>query len=173
MFQVRSCRPPRPNVARRPLSAAFFCKSFPLRTSAYLVADLMDHYDYSVSDPIDPRFQASATVHRGELLLTIRVQLESGERAPALREAEQFRKIVAHFARRFHSISLSWTYGDDLAAFNRAIATGAAPEEAALWTWTGQQAAAAGYSRPQIRSLESQPGRYSKVAVSFAKPEPD
>jgi len=131
----------------------------------------MDHYDYSVADPVDPRFQASATVQRGELLLTIRVQLESGERAPALREAEQFRKIVTHFARRFHSIGVSWTYGDDLAAFNRAIAAGAAPEEAALRTWTGQQAAAAGYSRARVRSLERQPGRYCKVAVSFGKPE--
>ena len=131
----------------------------------------MDHYNYSVSDPVDPRFQVSATVRRGELLLTIRVQLESGERAPALREAEQFRKIVTHFARRFHSIGVSWTYGDDLAAFNRAIAAGAAPEEAALRTWTGQQAAAAGYSRARVRSLERQPGRYCKVAVSFGKPE--
>jgi hypothetical protein len=134
-------------------------------------ANLMDHYHYSVADPLDPRFQASATVQRGELLLTIRVRLESGERAPALREAEQFRKIVTHFARRFHSIDVSWTYGDDLAAFNRAVAAGAAPEEAALRTWTGQQAGAAGYSRPQIRSLERRPGRYSKVAVSFSKPE--
>ena len=131
----------------------------------------MDHYDYFVSDRLDPRFQASATVQRGELCLTIRTQLESGERAPSLREAEQFRKIVAHFARRFHSISVSWTYGDDLAAFNRAIAAGAAPEEAALRTWTGQQAAAAGYSRVQVRSLERQPGRYSRVAVSFGKPD--
>ena len=131
----------------------------------------MDHYHYSISDPLDPRFQASATVQRGELRLTMRTQLESGERAPALREAEQFRKIVAHFARRFHSISVSWTYGDDLAAFNRAIAAGAAPEEAALRTWTGLQAAAAGYSRVQVRSLERQPGRYSRVAVSFGKPD--
>ena len=131
----------------------------------------MDHYDYSDSDPLDPRFQASATVQRGELRLTIRTQLESGERAPALREAEQFRKVVAHFARRFHSISVSWTYGDNLAAFNRAIAAGAAPEEAALRTWTGQQAAAAGYSRVQILSLERQPGRYSRVAGTFGKPE--
>jgi hypothetical protein len=134
-------------------------------------ANLMDHYHYSVSDPLDPRFQASATVQRGELCLTIRTQLESGERAPSLREAEQFRKIVAHFARRFHRISVFWTYGDDLAAFNRAIAAGAAPEEAALRTWTGQQAAAAGYSRAQVRSLERGPGRYSKVAVSFGKSE--
>ena len=131
----------------------------------------MDHYHYSISDPLDPRFQASATVQRGELRLTMRTQLESGERAPALREAEQFRKIVAHFARRFHSISVSWTYGDDLAAFNRAIAAGAAPEEAALRTWTGQQAAAAGYSRAQIRSLERRPGRYCRVSVSFGRPE--
>jgi hypothetical protein len=131
----------------------------------------MEHYDYSVSDPVDPRFEASATVQRGQLLLSIRTQLESGERSPALREAEQFRKIVAHFARRFHSISVSWSYGDDLAAFNRAAAAGATPEEAALRTCTGQQAAVAGFSRVQIESLERQPGRYSKVAVNFCEPE--
>ena len=131
----------------------------------------MDHFEYSVSDPIDPRFEASATVQRGQLFLNIRTHLESGERAPALREADQFRKIVAHFARRFHSISVSWSYGDDLETFNRAAAAGATPEEAALRTWTGQQAALAGFSRVQIRSLARQPGRYSKVVLSFAKPE--
>lgn len=131
----------------------------------------LGHYNYAVSDPIDPRFQAFATVQRGELLLTIRTQLESGERSPALREPDQFRKIVAYFARRFTSISVSWSYGDDLAAFNRAIAAGSTPEEAALRTWTGLQVAAAGYSRVTVRSLEKQPGRYSKVVVSFWEPK--
>lgn len=133
-------------------------------------ADFIDHYRYAVIDPIDPRFEASATVGRGELLLTIRTELESGERSPAIRKSDQFRKIVAHFARRFESIVVTWSYGDDLTAFNRAIAAGATPEEAASRTWTGLQGAAAGYSRVVVRSLEKMPGRYSKVVVTFCQP---
>jgi len=125
---------------------------------------------YSASDPANPRFQAFATLEEDELTLLIRTKLPNGQRSTVLHGAEQFKKILVHFAGRFRSIRGSWSYDDNLATFNRAVLAGASPEEAALKTWTGQQAAAAGYGRAVIRSVEGQPGNYTKVVASFLRP---
>jgi hypothetical protein len=125
---------------------------------------------YVASDPSNPRFQAFATLDGDELTLLIRTKLPNGQRSAVLHGAEQFRKILVHFAGRFTSIRGSWSYDDNLEAFNRAVLTGDAPEMAALKTWTGRQCAAAGYKRATIRSLEGQPGNYTKVVASFLRP---
>jgi hypothetical protein len=130
----------------------------------------MNHYRYQVSDPIDPRFQASASVEAGELAFDIRTELETGERSTVLRGPDQLRKILAHFAPRFESLRVCWSYGDNLKAFNRATAAGATHEEAVLRTWTGHQLALSRYSNVAIRSLEGFPLRYTKVVVCFRKP---
>ena len=62
------------------------------------------HYKYHVSDPIDPRFEATASVNAGELVFDIRIELESGERSTVLRGADQLRKILAYFAPRYESL---------------------------------------------------------------------
>jgi len=129
----------------------------------------MDHYRYFISDPADPRFQATAMIENGELVIDIRTELESGARSTALQEADQLRKILTHFFPLYTSIRTSWCYGQNLAALNRAIASGAAPEEAALKTMLGHQIALAGFSRARIRSLEGFPARYKRVAVSFVR----
>ena len=77
---------------------------------------------------------------------------------------------MAHFVPRYKSVRTSWSVGENLIAFNRAIAAGAAPEVAAIRTSFGHQVALAGYSRAEIISLEGDPARYTKVAVSFLKP---
>ena len=84
--------------------------------------------------------------------------------------SEPFHKILQFFAGRFKGIRGSWSFGTNLEAFNKAITTGMSPVEAALKTWTGQQAKDAGYSRVVIRSLEGPAGHYSKVTVSFFHP---
>jgi hypothetical protein len=129
-----------------------------------------DLRQYSARDPANPRFQAFATLDNDELSLVIRTKLPNGERSTVLRGAEQFKKILVHFAGRFKGIRGSWSFDDNLAAFNRAVLAGEPHEEAALKTWTGQQAAAAGYGRVVIRSLEGQPGSYEKVVASFLRP---
>ncbi len=74
---------------------------------------------------------------------------------------------MAHFVPRYKSVRTSWCVGGNLVTFNRAIAAGATPEEAAIRTLTGHQLALAGYSRAEIRSLEGNPARYTKVVVQF------
>ena len=130
----------------------------------------MDHYRYSVTDPVDLRFKATGAIEREELVIDLQTELESGERSANLWAPEHVRKIMAHFAPRYKSVRTSWCAGDNLVTFNRAIAAGATPEEAAIRTLTGHQLALAGYSRAEIRSLEGNPARYTKVVVSFLKP---
>lgn len=130
----------------------------------------MNHHKYHVADPIDPRFEATATLNEGELLFNIRVELESGERSIFLRAPDQLRKILAYFAQRYDSLRVCWSYGDNLKNFNRAIAAGATNEEAALRTPTGHQLALAGYSDVAIQSLEGLRARHTKVGVCFRKP---
>jgi hypothetical protein len=130
----------------------------------------MNHYTYHVADPIDSRFAATASVNEGELLLDIRVELESGERSTVLRGPDQLRKILAHFVPRYQSVRVCWSYGDNLTDFNRATAVGATADEAALRTWTGHQLALAGYSHVSIQSVEGTTGRFTKVTACFRKP---
>jgi hypothetical protein len=130
----------------------------------------MEHYRYSVSDPADPRFFATAVVEEEELLIDIRTELASGERSTALNGLSQLRQILAHFFPRYKSIRTSWWLGEDLATINRATAAGATPEEAVLRTTLGHQIALAGFARVLIRSLEGFPARYTKIVVSFMRP---
>ncbi len=132
---------------------------------------MTDHFRYTASDPADPRFQALAFIESGELVLCIQTQLETGERSRVLRGEDQFRRIVTHFARRFRSIRDTWIVGDNLKEFNRAIGAGVSNDTAAMMTWTGTQAAAAGYPRVRILSLEGSPGRYTKVVLAFSRQE--
>ena len=124
---------------------------------------------YVATDPANPRFQAFATLDGDELTLLIRTKLPNGQRSTVLNAAEQFKKILVHFAGRFTSIRGSWSYDDNLDSFNRAVVAGDAPEVAALKTWTGRQCAAAGYKRAILRSAEGRPGAYTKVVVSFLR----
>ena len=131
----------------------------------------MEHYRYSVSDPVDPRFKATGVIEREELVIDLQTESESGERSADLWAQDQLRKIMAHFVTRYKSVRTSWCVGDNLVTFNRAIAAGATAEEAAIRTLLGHQLALAGCSRAEIRSLEGHPARYTKVVVSFLKPE--
>jgi hypothetical protein len=130
----------------------------------------MSHYKYHAADPIDARFEATASMNAGELVFDIRVELESGERSISLRGPDQLRKILAYFAQRYDSLRVCWSYGDNLKTFNRAIAAGATNEEAVLRTATGHQLALAGYSNVAIQSLEGLCARHTKVVVCFRKP---
>ena len=127
---------------------------------------------YRVFDASDIRWQAMGDIGAdGMLNITLRTRLEDGTRSSALRGAEQFQAIIQHFAGRCQGIRGSWTYGDHLEAFNHATAAGMLPEEAALTTWTGKQAAQADYTRVIILLLSGLPGEYTAVKVNFVRPE--
>jgi hypothetical protein len=130
----------------------------------------MDHYRYSVSDSTDPCFKAIGVIEREELVIDLHTGSESSVRPGDMWALDHVRKIMAHFAPHYKSVRTSWCVGDNLVTFNRAIAAGATPEEAAIRTLLGHQVALAGYSQVQILSLEGHPARYTKVVVSFLKP---
>jgi len=130
----------------------------------------VDHYRYFVSDPANPQFQAFGAVEGEELVVDLWTESETGVRSAVLRVPDQIRKIMAHFVPRYKSVRTSWCVGENLRAFNWAIAAGATPEEAAIRNSFGHQVALAGYSRAEIRSLEGHRARYTKVVVSFRQP---
>jgi hypothetical protein len=111
----------------------------------------MHHDRYSVSDPFDSRFRATGVIECEELVIDLQTESESGDLSVNLWAPDHLRKIMAHFVPRYKSVRTSWCVGDNLVTFNRAIAAGATPEEAAIRTLTGHQLALAGYSRAEIR----------------------
>lgn len=122
---------------------------------------------YLVSDASNLRFQAFAYVENGFLQITLRTKLESGTRSNVLHGAEQFQRILQHFAGRFRAIRGNWVYGDNLLSFNVDVAAGLSLEQAALQTWTGKQAVAGGFGRVEIVEVDGLPGSFSQVKVNF------
>lgn len=62
-----------------------------------------------------------------------------------------------------------WTYGDNLAEFNKLTAGGLSPEEAAKLTFTGKQAMSRGFGTIGFDKLVGTPGNYTNVQVIFGK----
>jgi hypothetical protein len=62
----------------------------------------------------------------------------------------------------------SWTYGDNLVAFNRLTAQGMSLEEAAAQTWTGAQSVKNGFTRVEVIA-KGAPGAYSRVLAKFTR----
>jgi hypothetical protein len=122
---------------------------------------------YRVADAAEPIFSAEAeVVAGGELKLVIRTEFQ-GQRSAVLRGSEQFQAILKHFSGKVRGIKGEWTYETNLAKFNELTAGRKSAQEAALGTWTGEQAAANGYGRVIVRTLEGTPGNYTKVDVLF------
>jgi hypothetical protein len=125
---------------------------------------------YFVRDPANVRFQAEAHLENGgELSLTMRTKLENGVRSEILQGEEQFAEIMKHFGDRVTGIRGAWSYGTNLDKFNELMRDGKSEQEAALGTWTGEQAVRAGFTNVTIRSLEGAAGNYTKVNCLFHK----
>ncbi len=123
---------------------------------------------YYVRDLSNSRFKAFAVVGSdGFLEIDIRTKLEDGARSTSLRGSEQMRQILRHFAGRIRGIRGNWQYGDNLRVFNQATTAGMTCEQAALQTWTGQQAQAAGFSCVGNVRAGGEPGVYTDVRVEF------
>jgi len=132
---------------------------------------------YERYDPANPVFFSEGEVRTGqgflpdgELHLNLRNKMEDGSRGLILRGSEEFKNILEHFKGRFGGIRGDWQFGDNLAEFNKGLSKRLSPEQAALATWTGQQAKAAGYSKVIIRELAGSPGSYTHVEVTFVRP---
>lgn len=124
---------------------------------------------YRAADAANPRLQANAYLREGELELGIRTVLEDGTRG-SIRGGEQFAAIIEHFgAKNIKTIKGSWSYGDNLAAFNKGVRSGLSPEAAAARTWTGQQAAGAGFGSVRSVRTYGQNAPFDKVEVYFTR----
>lgn len=118
----------------------------------------------------DGQFYVAAEVMNGDLYLDFRLKSKSGKRSSLLSGKEQFKKVLAYFQGKFNLIYAVWVDGDNLDQFNYLVATGYTLEQAALGTWTGKQAMAAGYSVPVVNKLMGVTGSYDVVSVEFRKP---
>ncbi|MFE9328634.1 hypothetical protein ACIHDR_47650 [Nocardia sp. NPDC052278] len=125
---------------------------------------------YYKQDTESPRLYSEGTVGpNGELYLTLRTQLENGQRSTLLRGAEQFQAILKYFEGDFTSILGNWQWGSNLARFNELTAQGFSPEAAAAKTWTGKQAANAGFRTIRVLNSQGDPGKYTTVQVEFTQ----
>lgn len=114
----------------------------------------------------------------GRRTLAMNFSLKNKEGRSQLRGKEEFKKVLAHFAGRFDQIRGTWIesqegeLSDNLDQFNKLTSGPGAlpPEKAALMTWTGQQAAAAGYTEAVVLRLDGEAGRYTQVVTVFRKP---
>lgn len=131
------------------------------RPDMYLVQDI-NHEDFEISGKVEGR----------DLYVSFQTKLEDGTRSQ-LYAKEHFPKIVKHFEGRFDRIMGKWQIGPmatNLNTFNFLTGTKKTPEEAALNTWTGRQAAAQGYTKVIFKTLEGRRGKYTSVVVAFEKP---
>ena len=79
-----------------------------------------------------------------------------------------FKEMINHFGDTAKGVVGSWTYADNLAAFNRLTAQGMSLEEAAAQTWTGMQAARNGFTNVEVIA-EGAPGAYTRVLAKFTR----
>ena len=123
---------------------------------------------YYVVDASSKKFYAEAHLEgEGELSLSLRTVDDAGQRSTVLRGQEQFKSAMVYFGGRVKSVRGAWNYGDNLKKFNELTAAGKTAEEAAVATWTGEQAVAAGYRNVAVVKLEGSAGSYTKVEVLF------
>ena len=83
-----------------------------------------------------------------------------------------FKEMIDHFGATAKGVVGSWTYGDNLAAFNRLTAQGLSLEEAAAQTWTGMQAGRNGFTgwKSSRRVLRGPiPGSWQSLLAKEAK----
>lgn len=129
---------------------------------------------YHVHDAADPSLGVVATLQRdGTLSISMVTKLPDEKRSASLRGKEQFKASVDFFKGRVKRIQGYWgeLLDHNLKTFNELTGPSHAmpPEEAALLTWTGQQAKAAGFGRVVIPAdgLVGTPGLYEKARVIF------
>jgi hypothetical protein len=130
--------------------------------------------DYVVLDKSNLKYQIFVSVdNERQLQLFFRTRQSKAERSFVLHGTEHLQKALQHLDGQFDTICAEWVpaFGDNLDAFNEAVAAGASKEEAALTaTWTGPRAADAGYSKVSISSVTPEEPPFTNVEVRFSRP---
>ena len=105
-------------------------------------------------------------------IMTFNIKLTEGNtRSQTLRGKQAFDLAINHFGSQLIGIEAIWKYGDNLALLNHWTSPQyqLTPSQAALKTWTGQQAQRHGFQFAyKIESIGS-PGRYSYASFLFNK----
>lgn len=142
--------------------------------------DVIDGRYYAHAEVMPNKTSYTGPIVPGERTLEINLYLRSSQgRSSKLKGKEQFKKILQHFAGHFDQIKGTWfrlglpgELSDNLDKVNE-LTGGKNPltiEQATLQTWTGQQAAAAGYTEVKVEYAEGEPGNYTNVSVFFCPP---
>jgi RHS repeat-associated protein len=128
---------------------------------------------YAATDREDRGFRVTGSLREGgilELDFRLRRMDEHGNetsRSMNLSGSVELQAILQHFGGRITAIEGNWQRGDNLAKFNSLRKAGKSPDEAALGTWTGTRAQAAGFGRPVVEPLNGPPGAHPFVKVLF------
>ncbi|MBS2965233.1 hypothetical protein KGA66_19445 [Actinocrinis puniceicyclus] len=86
-----------------------------------------------------------------------------------LRGKQMFADVMQHFGDRVNSITGYWRYGDNLGAFNDAVANGESLGSAARGTWTGQRAGEYGFTRVKVVQADEGVDGFSVVSALFRR----
>lgn len=74
-----------------------------------------------------------------------------------------------HLGDRVNSIQGCWRYGDNLDAFNEAVANGEGLRTVARGKWTGRRAAEFGFSRVKMVEAEEGVDGFNVVSALFRR----
>ncbi|SBT89725.1 intein C-terminal splicing region/RHS repeat-associated core domain-containing protein [Streptomyces sp. DI166] len=91
------------------------------------------------------------------------------DRGSPLRGKQMFADVMEHFGDRVQSIQGYWRYGDNLGAFNKAVAEGMSMRAAARDTWTGKRAAEFGFTRVKILQADEGVDGFTVVSALFRR----
>lgn len=80
-----------------------------------------------------------------------------------------FADVMDHFGDRVVSVQGYWRYGDNLGAFNEAVASGLSLGTAARGTWTGQRAAEFGFTRVKVVQADEGVDGFRVVSAVFRR----
>lgn len=86
-----------------------------------------------------------------------------------LRGKKMFADVMDHFGDRVKSIQGYWKYGDNLGAFNDAVANGKSLGSAAKGTWTGRRAAEYGFARVKVIQADEGLDGFTAVSAIFRR----
>lgn len=126
--------------------------------------------EIEIADRDDPDLQIGGVLaDDGELKFDVRTVDAVDGSHRTVRGRVLFDLMMLHFGASVHSVIGFWIEGDNLAAFNRALAQGKTEAEAAIGTRTGDQARRHGFEVVEfLHTIPALTG-YGFVKVRFAR----
>lgn len=133
-------------------------QSRPEDTKRFVRKDVTNHFFFSA------KLSEEGVLTFSTILRMFELPVRSGLYGPRL-----FREMMEHFgAQNVDVIVGRWVDGTNLNLYSQALQKGSTREEAALLTWTGQQAAQYGFNKIRSLSDVGRPGQKT-VVVEFAR----